>query len=247
MPRASNRLSTTEFHNIASLTHLTYCRTIVTSIMRAVVLPPLLTSTDSSWDVAYASMLVVVEANLIIICGMLPTLRKFVRHVAPKIIGESTYGGHSNRSGGANKFSNSSPPILTFGSAPSPHKSGNRGYAKFDRGQDEYAFALETIGGTPTNHLRSDHHENHSPSGSGVGVFRHSSRKGRVDTTVMACGGGAEDTYGMSGRSSSGGGGGGRNSLGSRDSQLPIIGGQSSGIKATTRIEVSYDTAGTML
>lgn len=32
-----------------------------------------------------------------IICGMLPTLRKFFRHVAPRIIGESTYGKPNSR------------------------------------------------------------------------------------------------------------------------------------------------------
>lgn len=271
MPRKSDRFTTGYSQPcLVSLTHPNYCRTIVTSIMRAVVLPALLTSTDTSWDVAYASMLVVVEANLIIICGMLPTLRKFCRHVAPKIIGENSYG-HSNRSGGLggggisnkNKFSNSSPPIVTFGSAPS-QKGGHRGYAKFDRGgQEEYAFALETIGGTPTNLVRAhDYHQNqyqhedHSPLGSMVGgISRSGSSKvrGTVDTIVTACDDDADEIYDrMSGRSS-GGGGGGRNSLGSRDSQLPITGGAGvggpspSGIKATTRIEVSYDTIGTVL
>lgn len=213
--------------------------------MRAVVLPALLTSSDSSWDVSYASMLVVIEANLIIICGMLPTLRKFFRHVAPKIIGESTYArGQSSKSGGGHyKSSNSSPPLVTFGSIPSSYQGGHghhhRGYAKFD----EYAFALETIGGTtmcPPAEERKPF-----PGDGVVGVFRTGSKKGRVDTTVVA-GGGVNEAGGGSGV-------GGRNSLGSRDSQLPIMGGgggtggQSSGITATTRIEVSYDRAGSML
>lgn len=222
--------------------------------MRAVVLPTLLTSSDSSWDVAYASMLVVVEANLIIICGMLPTLRKFFRHVAPKIIGESTYArGQGSKSGGAHyKSSNSSPPIVTFGSIPSSHKCGHghnhRGYAKFD----EYAFALETIGGSA---MYPPYEERKPFPGDGVvGVFRTGSKKGRVDTTVVA-GGGVDEAGGTTIRRGGGGVGsfGGRNSLGSRDSQLPIMGGgggtggQSSGITATTRIEVSYDRAGSML
>lgn len=244
--------------------------------MRAVVLPQLLTSTDSSWDVSDASMLVVLEANLIIICGMLPTLRKFFRHVAPKIIGESTYGRHSNKSssggrGGHNnhKLSNSGPGIVTFGSLPSTHKGGHRGYAKFDRGRyDGYAFALETIGGTAIPRHYDDN-DSKNPAAGIVGVFRHGSKKGRVDTTVVAGNGThLDDGFGSSGSGSGisgkglGGGGSlssdrvgvGRISVGSRDSQLPIMGGtgggntpSSGGIKATTRIEVSYDPAGTML
>lgn len=205
--------------------------------MRAVVLPTLLTTTDSSWDVAYASMLIVVEANLIIVCSMLPTLRKFFRHVAPKIIGESSYGGRSNNKSAGNGFSSKSPAIITFGSIPSSNKGlGNRGYAKFDRAGDEYAIALNTIGGTKAR-------EGQTSTTTMVGVFTNASRKGRVDTMVMA--GVAE------GDETSGDSGGSRKSMSSRDSQFPIMKGateaQSSGIKATTRIEVSYDVVGTAL
>lgn len=264
-------------------------RTIVTSIMRAVVLPTLLTSTDPSWDVAYASMLVVVESNLIIICGTLPTLRKFVRHVAPKLIGEgsSSYAQHGQASksfgggGGHYKQSSHSAPgaaaIVTFGSLPSTHQkngglghhhNSHRGYAKFD----EYAFALETIGGTHMYHPAAAHSRNKEQEpqqqlflGSGVvGVFRSGSKKGRVDTTVVA-GGGGVDVEADGHHASSGGGGvvgmgggvSGRNSMGSRESQMPIMGGGggggaeagaghsgATGITATTRIEVSYDRAG---
>lgn len=250
--------------------------------MRAVVLPTLLTSTDPSWDVAYASMLVVVESNLIIICGTLPTLRKFVRHVAPKLIGEgsSSYAQHGQASnsfggggGGHYKQSSHSTPgagIVTFGSLPSTHQkngglghhhNSHRGYAKFD----EYAFALETIGGThmypAAAHSRNKEQQQEPQQlflGSGVvGVFRSGSKKGRVDTTVVA-GGGGVDVEAVDGHASSGGGIGGggvsgRNSMGSRESQIPIMGGGgaghsgATGITATTRIEVSYDRAGSML
>lgn len=37
-----------------------------------------------------------VEANLVIICVTLPTMRRFLRHVAPKLIGESGRG-HPSR------------------------------------------------------------------------------------------------------------------------------------------------------
>lgn len=164
---------------------------------------------------------------------MLPTLRKFVRHMAPKFLGESNYGNNSNRSGP--KRASHSPHVATFGSTPSSKKSyGHRGYSKFDRG-DEYNIALEPISGTT---IQED-----EASPPVLGVFRNASKKGRVDTTVMA-GGAGGDASGMSNA--------GRNSIGSRDSQLPIMGaggtrGQRPGIKATTRIEVSYDVDRTVL
>ncbi|RYP40583.1 hypothetical protein DL767_001583 [Monosporascus sp. MG133] len=54
-----------------------------------VLLVPLLSSPDQPWDTAPASLWVFVEANLFIICGCMPTLRRFCRHVAPKFFGES--------------------------------------------------------------------------------------------------------------------------------------------------------------
>ncbi|KAF3765348.1 hypothetical protein M406DRAFT_16195, partial [Cryphonectria parasitica EP155] len=66
--------------------------TVITSILRAVILPNLMQNPDNTWEIADASLLIVIESNLIIICGMLPTLRRFFHHVAPRLIGESTSG-----------------------------------------------------------------------------------------------------------------------------------------------------------
>ncbi|CAO2653666.1 Nn.00g030770.m01.CDS01 [Neocucurbitaria sp. VM-36] len=67
--------------------------TMVTSIVRLVVLLPSLTNPDATWVIAEGSLWIIVEANLFIICCCLPTLRRFFRHVAPRMIGES--GGES--------------------------------------------------------------------------------------------------------------------------------------------------------
>ncbi|KAF4825696.1 Satratoxin biosynthesis SC1 cluster protein 4 [Colletotrichum siamense] len=72
--------------------------TVVTSLIRVSLLPAMLTSLDQTWAISYASLWIIVEANLLIICAALPTLRKFFRHVAPKIIGESTYAKGSKKS-----------------------------------------------------------------------------------------------------------------------------------------------------
>ncbi|KAF1850328.1 uncharacterized protein K460DRAFT_390853 [Cucurbitaria berberidis CBS 394.84] len=66
--------------------------TMVTSIIRLVVLIPSLTNMDQTWVIAEGSLWIIVEANLFIVCCCLPTLRRFFRHVAPHIIGESSGG-----------------------------------------------------------------------------------------------------------------------------------------------------------
>ncbi|KAI0127579.1 hypothetical protein BJ170DRAFT_683413 [Xylariales sp. AK1849] len=64
--------------------------TIATSIVRLVLLPPVLKSTDPSWDAAPADIWTFVEANIFIICGSIPTLRKFFNHFAPKLMSHSS-------------------------------------------------------------------------------------------------------------------------------------------------------------
>lgn len=188
----------------------------------------------------------VVEANLIIICGMLPTLRKFFRCVAPKIIGESTYGKETGKSGAnwSKPGSGRSPALVTFGSLPSKgglsHRNKHGGYAEFGSDLDADGYSLDRVvagcggGGGPG----SDH---------GILPYDEIACKGRVDTHVEAdhprtggWDGGDSDLR----RSLSRGRSMGRNlaAAGSEESQLPIMGlnGKSQGIKATTRIEVSY-------
>ncbi|KAF2443255.1 hypothetical protein P171DRAFT_433553 [Karstenula rhodostoma CBS 690.94] len=63
--------------------------TCITSAVRVALLPPMLTTTDSSWDTVYPSLWILIEASLIIITGSLPTMRLFLRHVAPTLIGDS--------------------------------------------------------------------------------------------------------------------------------------------------------------
>ncbi|KAK1634571.1 integral membrane protein [Colletotrichum phormii] len=64
--------------------------TVATSVVRLTYLPPLLVSVDPSWDAAPANIWTFVEANLFVICGSMPTLRKFFKHFAPKLMGSST-------------------------------------------------------------------------------------------------------------------------------------------------------------
>ncbi|KAH6614189.1 hypothetical protein C7974DRAFT_444198 [Boeremia exigua] len=63
--------------------------TCITSAVRVALLPPMLTSKDSSWDTVYPSLWILIEASLIIITSTLPTMRLFLHHVAPTLVGET--------------------------------------------------------------------------------------------------------------------------------------------------------------
>jgi hypothetical protein len=96
--------------------------TCVTSIVRMVLLLPTLNDPDQPWGIAIASIWIGIEANLVIICCSLPTLRLFVRHFAPKLIGEyslgrSKPGAYGNTAGShplSNKFDKLSRTRSTY-------------------------------------------------------------------------------------------------------------------------------------
>lgn len=102
--------------------------TVATSVVRLVYLLKVLDAKDLTWDAAHANvwsyvlssalLLLIdadnirrlVEANLFIICGSMPTLRKFFKHFAPKLMGGSTgnstgakYGAHGYAYGGGDR------------------------------------------------------------------------------------------------------------------------------------------------
>ncbi|KAF5619825.1 integral membrane protein PTH11 [Fusarium tjaetaba] len=62
--------------------------TLVTSVVRLVLLVPIVDANDYTWVFSSAVVWIFVEANLLIICASLTTLRRFFIHVAPKFIGE---------------------------------------------------------------------------------------------------------------------------------------------------------------
>ncbi|KAH6870269.1 hypothetical protein BKA58DRAFT_384712 [Alternaria rosae] len=76
--------------------------TMVTSIIRLVVLIPALTDMDQPWIIAVGCLWIVVESNLFVICCCLPTLRRFLKHAAPRLVGESR-GSENKDSSGRNR------------------------------------------------------------------------------------------------------------------------------------------------
>ncbi|KAL3457987.1 hypothetical protein BJX64DRAFT_292649 [Aspergillus heterothallicus] len=62
--------------------------TTAMSIIRVATLMPQVTAEDKPWGIAEASVFIIIEANLIILCASLPYLRQFLRHHAPRSLWE---------------------------------------------------------------------------------------------------------------------------------------------------------------
>ncbi|CAG9990171.1 unnamed protein product [Clonostachys byssicola] len=116
--------------------------TVVTGIVRAALLPAMLNSPDVTWEVAKVSTWFMVEANLLVICGSMTTLRKCFKHIAPRLIGESSYA--SRKTG----HSESAQPgsLMTFGAGGGDKRKRPtaNGYNEFDHdgsGSEEFIMA----------------------------------------------------------------------------------------------------------
>lgn len=77
----------------------------------------------------------IVEANLFIVCAALPTLRKFFKHIAPNLIGESRYGRSSKAT---NNVASTGPQkaLRTIGSKTTSALSKRNQYSQFDDADD---------------------------------------------------------------------------------------------------------------
>ncbi|CAH0050885.1 unnamed protein product [Clonostachys solani] len=99
--------------------------TVITSVVRVALLPQMLGNPDGPWMVGVVSVWTQVEGYLIIMCASLPTFRKFIRHVAPKLLGESRYGSKTKTN------ENSHPPSRTL--VPNSQSRRDRHqYSQFD-------------------------------------------------------------------------------------------------------------------
>ncbi|KAF7554389.1 hypothetical protein G7046_g6842 [Stylonectria norvegica] len=118
--------------------------TVVTSIVRVSILPQMLSSKDPTWVISWASIWIIIESNLLVICAALPTLRKFFRHVAPKLIGE-----YGSRSGKSKTTEGASQPKGRTVVPSSQSRRDRHHYSQFDReeGQANDAFIMGPVTG----------------------------------------------------------------------------------------------------
>ena len=93
--------------------------TLGAAVARLVILIPSLQNADTTFVLAQGTLWLIVEANLIIICGSLPTFRIFLNHIAPSILGESRSTTGANSSGNNKKSTSAGMryALRTFGSS----------------------------------------------------------------------------------------------------------------------------------
>ena len=73
--------------------------TLIPAIARLWILVPNLKDTDTTFVLAEETLWLIIEANLIIFCGSLPTFKIFLNHVAPMVLSESASATRRNSSG----------------------------------------------------------------------------------------------------------------------------------------------------
>lgn len=111
--------------------------TLIAALARLWILVPTMKKTDTTFVLADGTLWLIVEANLITICGSLPTFRIFLNHVSPKILGESSFA--TGRSAGDKGGSSAKMryAMRTFGSSQTKRRQfdtideielGARGY-----------------------------------------------------------------------------------------------------------------------
>ncbi|KAL1640701.1 hypothetical protein SLS58_006715 [Diplodia intermedia] len=96
--------------------------TCITSVVRLILLLPMLTDLDQTWAVSIPCVWILVEANLVVICGCLPIVRKFARHVAPKLF------------------------FYSFGGSDDPSSSSGAGGSNGKKRRSRAEFTFQTIG-----------------------------------------------------------------------------------------------------
>ncbi|RYP78918.1 hypothetical protein DL771_000303 [Monosporascus sp. 5C6A] len=107
--------------------------TVITSVVRACILPDFFSNPDGTWVTAPASFWVLLELNLLIICGAMPTLRRFLNHVAPSLMRGSLHDSTSDPN---------TPRTRSFGTSG---KRRNQYYARFGSGREEDELEFETL------------------------------------------------------------------------------------------------------
>lgn len=127
--------------------------TVITSVIRLVLLIQILTNVDQPWGAGYVTIWILVEGNLLIMCACLSTLRHFFRHVAPSFLSSRRTKADSNinKHGGAD----GSLQLPTIGQISSHGNKRNNQFLRLDGREVEtqvYAGRLST------DDKRSDEH-----------------------------------------------------------------------------------------
>ncbi|WAO95525.1 Hypothetical protein NCS54_01315100 [Fusarium falciforme] len=131
--------------------------TVATSVNRLVYLPVVLASTDVSWDSAPANIWIFIEANLFVICGSMPTLRKLFKHFMPRIVGSSGASHYGATSYGQHQQSNTLSPVRKGRSQYAQFPEDNATELERFSDDDNKNGGTVVVGNASTEGLRDDH------------------------------------------------------------------------------------------
>jgi len=105
-------------------------------MVRLAVILPMLSNIDQTWAVSIPCVWILVEANLVIICGSFPVIRQFLHHIAPGLIGEGS-SAQTDRSG--------SYGLETIGQKASRPKRSRTGMTTIDDIDLDGRYAEHTV------------------------------------------------------------------------------------------------------
>ncbi|KAL5868717.1 hypothetical protein ACKVWC_009475 [Pyricularia oryzae] len=106
--------------------------TVITSIVRLYLLITVLDSIDQTWGGGPVTVWILVEANLLIMCACLSTLRHFCRAVAPQFLSSS----RGTKCKNSLSNTNGSVQLQTIGQVSSKGKGSNKHFVKLDGRND---------------------------------------------------------------------------------------------------------------
>ncbi|KAF9879580.1 integral membrane protein [Colletotrichum karsti] len=113
--------------------------TVITSVVRLFLLITILADADQTWGGIFINIWVSIEANLLVMCACLSTLRLFFHTVSPKLF--SSGGGTTGKSGAA-----SGNGLRTIGGTGGGVSAAQRSrYNRFDNSRDEPDYDMDTF------------------------------------------------------------------------------------------------------
>ncbi|KAK4664828.1 uncharacterized protein QC763_508010 [Podospora pseudopauciseta] len=115
--------------------------TSFTSIMRLHALIVSMGDIDQSWGGGPVLLWIFAEANLSVICGTLPTIKPFLNHFVPRLLGSSNARSAYPVNSGLSK--SGGPP--TFGGGGGGNQSQSQKRDKYQRFDDDIMYPLETV------------------------------------------------------------------------------------------------------
>lgn len=119
--------------------------TVITSIVRLVLLITSLSETDQTWGGGPICLWICIESNLLVMCASIPTLRLFFKAVAPGLMSSSNGAPSKTTSGALGGISRGTGRrgLQTIASvAGSGLKSKRQEYGRFD---EESGYGMETL------------------------------------------------------------------------------------------------------